>query len=424
MVLVFLDAGLYRSEIALGDRLIVAVIIYFLRKSKPRCRFLIPVVIRRSALHIVSTRRIISVTDLWGIMEQCLDQSADVEELEQLAILGPAQHEMSIHLRELRHGLTLIIATDPDRIVIPGIRHIAESEIQLPVTGREAPIILIERVRRHEVVGPLDPDALGLVIRHERIDLLAVPNHYIFVLHLDRVSAYIQCRPYSRGITLFEICHILQLRHILDIPCNIGAVHLIACGAERRGLKIELIKIRSGNPEFVSQLTIPSIVHSAVDPECVKLLSVRIHRLFVICALNLVRRIHPCDDDLVSHDGQRRHGIIAFILVQGFRYAPVACLITDSVVEAGAIAVIRSGDEDCKRTSIRKLDHFRTRPFRRLLLENIHAYRRRLCIDATGSPQGRFLAEAAHIRRAHVVALEGYFILAQAGIRLLVGVVQ
>ena len=124
-------------------------------------------------------------------MEQCLDQSADVEELEQLAILGPAQHEMSIHLRELRHGLTLIIAADPDRIVIPGIgiRHIAESEIQLPVTGREAPIILIERVRRHEVVGPLDPDALGLVIRHERIDLLCVSNHYIFVLLHDRIRS-------------------------------------------------------------------------------------------------------------------------------------------------------------------------------------------------------------------------------------------
>ena len=348
MVLVFLDTGLYRSEITLGDRLIVAAIIsrcgtfvrYFLRKSKLRRRLLIPVVIRRSVLHIVSTRRIlISVTDLRA-MEQRLDQFTDVEELEQLAVLGPAQHEMSIYLRELRHGLTLIIAADPDRIVIPGIRHVAESEVQLPITGREVRI-LIECVRRHEVVGTLDPDALGLVIRHERIDLLAVPNHYIFVLHLDRVNAYIQRRPYSRGIALGEVRQLVQLRHLRDIPCDIGAVHLIACGTERRGLKIELIKLRWGNLEFTAQLTTPSIVHSAVDPECVKLLSVRIHRLFVIHALNLVRRIHPGNDDLVPHDGQRRHGVIASILVQGHRHAPaVARLIADGVVEAGGIAVI------------------------------------------------------------------------------------
>ena len=195
VVLVFLDTGLYRSEIAFGDRLVVAAyisrfrafVIYVLRKSKIRRRLLIPVVIRRSVLHIVSTRRIISVTDLCVIMEQCLDQSANVEELEQLAILGPAQHEMSIHLREFRHGLTLIIAADPDRVVIPGIRHIAESEIQLPVTGREAPIILIDRVRRHEVIGILDPDALGLVIRHERIDLLVIFDYYKLVLLHDRI---------------------------------------------------------------------------------------------------------------------------------------------------------------------------------------------------------------------------------------------
>ena len=51
VVLVFLDTGLYRSEITLGDRLIVAAIIsrcgtfvrYFLRKSKFRRRLLIPV---------------------------------------------------------------------------------------------------------------------------------------------------------------------------------------------------------------------------------------------------------------------------------------------------------------------------------------------------------------------------------------------
>ena len=96
----------------------------------------------------------------------------------------------------------------------------------------------------------------------------------------------------------------------------------------------------------------------------------------------------------------------------------VTSLIADGVVEAGAIAVIRSGDEDCKRTSIRKLDHFRTRPFRRMFQEYLHPYRHRLCIDATG------LAEAAHIRRAHVVVLEGDFVLAQAGIRILIGVVQ
>ena len=376
VVLVFLDTGLYRSEIALGDRLIVAayisrfraIVIYVLRKSKFRRLLLIPVVIRLFALHIVSTLRIlISVTDLCG-MEQRLDQSADVEELEQLAVLGPAQHEMSIHLRELRHRLSLIIAADPDRIVIPGIRHVAESEVQLPITGREVRI-LIERVRRHEVIGTLDPDALGLVIRHERIDLLAVPNHYIFVLHLDRVNAYIQRRTYSRGIPLFEIRHILQRRHILNIPCDIGAIHLTACGTERRGLKIELIKIRSRNLEFLAQTATLRIIYPAADSECVKLLSVRIHRLRIIRALDRLRRIHPGDDDLVSHDGQRRHGVIASILVQGHRCAPVACLITDSVVETGAIAVIRSGDEDCKRTSIRKLDHFRTRPFRRMFQE-------------------------------------------------------
>ena len=121
-------------------------------------------------------------------MEQRLDQSADVEELEQLAILGPAQHEMSVHLRELRHGLTLIIAADPDRIVIPGMRHIAESEVQLPVTGREVPIP-IKRVRRHEVIGTPDPDALGLVIRHERIDLLVIFDYYILVLLHDRIRS-------------------------------------------------------------------------------------------------------------------------------------------------------------------------------------------------------------------------------------------
>ena len=148
---------------------------------------------------------------------------------------------MSIHLRELRHRLGLIIAADPDRIVIPGMRHITESEVQLPVTGRKVPI-LIERVRRHEVVGTLDLDALGLVIRHERIDLLSVPNHYIFVLlQLDRVNAYIQRRPYSRGIPLTEVRQLVQFRERRDITCDVGAVYLTACGAERRGLKIELI---------------------------------------------------------------------------------------------------------------------------------------------------------------------------------------
>ena len=378
MVLVFLDTGLYRSEITLGDRLIVAanisrfraIVIYVLRKSKFRRRLLIPVVIRLFVLHIVGTRRIlISATDLCG-MEQRLDQSADVEELEQLAVLGPAQHEMSIHLRELRHRLGLIIAADPDRIVIPGMRHIAESEVQLPVTGREVPI-LIERVRRHEVVSTLDLDALGLVIRHERIDLLSVPNHYIFVLlHLDRVNAYIQRRPYSRGIPLIEVRQLVQLRELRDIPCDIGAVHLIACGAERRCLKIELVKIRSGNSEFLAQTATLRIIYPAADPECVKLLSVRIHRLRIIRALDRLRRIHPGDDDLVPHDGQRRHGIIASILVQRHRHAPaVARLSADGVVEAGAIAVIRSGDKNCKRASIRELDHFRTRPFRRMLQE-------------------------------------------------------
>ena len=87
MVLVFLDTGLYRSEIALGDRLIVAAYIsrcgtfvrYFLRKSKLRRFLLIPVVIRRSALHIVSTHSLaVFISDLCG-MEQRLDQSADVE---------------------------------------------------------------------------------------------------------------------------------------------------------------------------------------------------------------------------------------------------------------------------------------------------------------------------------------------------------
>ena len=240
MVLVFLDAGLYRSEITLGDRLIVAALIsrcgtfvrYCLRKSKFRRRLLIPAVVRRSALHIVGTRRIlISVTDLCG-MEQCLDQSADIEELEQLAVLGPAQHEMSVHLRELRHGLTLIITADPDRIVIPGIRHITESEVQLPVTGREVSI-MIERVRRREVIGTLDPDALGLVIRHERVDLFHIPNHDIFVLlHLDWVNAYIQRRPYGRRIALTEVRQLVQLRQLREIPCDVGAVYLTACGAE------------------------------------------------------------------------------------------------------------------------------------------------------------------------------------------------
>ena len=137
MVLVFLNAGLYRSEIALGDRLIVAAYIsrcgtfvrYVLRKSKFRRRLLIPVVIRVSALHIICARILAVFRSDFTSMEQRLNQSADVEELEQLAVLGPAQHEMSVHLRELRHGLTLIITADPDRIVISGMRHIAESEV-------------------------------------------------------------------------------------------------------------------------------------------------------------------------------------------------------------------------------------------------------------------------------------------------------
>ena len=240
VILVFLDAGFYRSEIALGDRLIVAafisrfraIVIYFLRKSKLRRRLLIPVIIRRFVLHIVGTRRIlISATDLCGV-EQRLKQSADVEELEQLAILGPAQHEMSVHLRELRYGLGLIIAADPDRIVIPGMRHIAESEVQLTIAGRKISI-MIERVRRYEVIGSLDPDALGLVIRHERVDLLLVPNNDIFVLlHLNRVNAYIERRPYSRRIALTEVRQLVQLRQLRDIPCDVGAVHLITCSAE------------------------------------------------------------------------------------------------------------------------------------------------------------------------------------------------
>ena len=96
----------------------------------------------------------------------------------------------------------------------------------------------------------------------------------------------------------------------------------------------------------------------------------------------------------------------------------VAGLIADGVVETGGIALTRSCDEDGKRASIRELDHFRTRPFRRMLQEDLLSYRHRLCIDTTGS------AEAAHIRRAHVVALVGDFILAQAGICLLVSVIQ